>query len=322
MNKEIFKNSNLSEQGFEELKEKFRKKEIHLSYSKLKNLTSPINFTMSLINKSKPNLGMSFGSAVDMYQTERGKFNSTYKVGEVKISAGNQEKVVEEILSGNKKIPIQERFETAFKSVYSKGKIEDYTFLLDYCISVEMGVKLIPQEEMDKIIIVANGLLNNEEASFILSTAVGLQEKIEFKYRGWKFICYLDILEENGFTELKFESKFDPAKFRFSIEKYGYDIQMAIYSRAFESVNKNIVQGMKARFIVYDDKGNNSVIRYADDYMAYSRKKLDVYINRLEHIIKEDAWFESYDFFNPNRAVHKPSFVDGFSEYDLQSEEE
>lgn len=320
MNEAVFlKQYDYSPEKFSELKEKFRNKEIHLSYSKLKNLTSPLDFTINLISPKKSNAGMSFGTLVDAYLTDRAKFNREYQVKEIKISEGNQTEVVNRILSGDKNIPIQDRFQTAFKEVYSKGKIENYGHLLEYCMGVEMGITYITQAEMNKVEVVVESLMNSDEASFILSTAEEFQKKIEFEYRGWKFLCYLDILEATGFTDLKFESNLNPDKFYFSIQKYGYDIQQAVYRRAVESIHNDAT--VVGKFIAYDDKGNNSVMIFGEDYMRYALKKLDVYINRLEKMIKEDVWFASYDFFNPNiKTIYKPKFIEGFSEDDLQPE--
>lgn len=321
MNKEAFLssiNSNLDK--FNHLKVRFEKKEIHLSYSKLKNLDSPINFTKGLLEKKVGNVGMSFGTLVDTYITQRSSFDSKYQVKEIKISSGNQTEVVSKVLLGDINIPIQTRFENAFKDVYSKGKISDYGHLLEYCTGIEMGITYITQEDYDKAVFVADALKLNEEASFLISSADEMQHKIEFEYRGWKFVCYLDLMGDTWFADLKYESQFNPSKFRFSIEKYGYDIQQAVYYKAMRS---NKIDGaIQGKFIVYDDKGNNAVMNFGDDYMQYSLKKLDVYINRLNLIIKEDAWFESYDFFTPNRTIGKPAFIDGFSENDLRFNEE
>lgn len=310
-------NSLSVESGFVKSKlEPFLDKSASLSYSKLKHMTSPMNFVKNLISPDMPNVGMSFGSLVDLLMTNEDRFDDKYKINDISPSPGNQTDLVEQVLKGDKSIPIVLRFKSAFESIYKRGKVEDYAAILLYCKNIESGITLITQKQYNEAKIVSDNLRSKPEIEDILSQADGLQKYLEFEYRGWKFRSILDILSLDIFYDLKFVKNLNPDVFQRDVEKFGYDLQFGLYNIALKTLGLHTHKTC-GKFIAYDNAGNYSIMKFGDDYMNYAEKKVDVYLNRLERIIQENAWNRSYDFFTPNRVITKPGFIKGFSELDL-----
>lgn len=293
--------------------DRLKTREEHLSYSKLKHLTSPVNFTLNLLSKKSASAGMTFGSLVDCLITEEDKFDKKYFVLGFSITSDNQKKLIEKTLEGDKKLSIADRFRQAFSETYKRGKAEDYAHVLQYCQLLELGLTGISQDEYDKAKEVAENLKSQPQIEDLLAQNEGLQKFLEFEYKGWKFRGILDMFSCGGIYDFKYSSRFNPDTFHREINDYGYDLQMAIYRKGLEITgvgNSNT----KGHFIVYDAYKNFSVMEFGEDYQYYAERKLDVYIKRIERIIKENAWFRSYDFFEPNRVIRKPAYIKGFAD--------
>lgn len=291
---------------------KLTNRETHLSYSKLKHLTSPINFFNNLTKPKSSSASMNFGSLVDTLITEEHNFNNKYFVSDISISSENQKALIEKTLSADKNINIIERFKTAFSETYKKGKVDDYAHLLRYCVLLEKGIICISQREFDEAVIIAENLKNQPEIEDLLAQNEGMQLELNFEYKGWKFKSYLDLFSLGDFYDFKFASQLNPDTFYRDIDKLGYDIQFAIYRKGLQ-ISGLGNEKTTGNFIVYDKERNYSIMQFGEDYQNYAERKLDVYIDRLERIIEENAWYKSYDYFEPKRVIRKPAYIKGFA---------
>lgn len=288
-------------------------KETHLSYNKLKHLTSPVNFFNNLTAPKGANVGMNFGSLVDTLITEEYNFKSKYFIADISLTSDNQKALVSKTLAGSKEINIIERFKNVFSQTYKKGKPEDYAHLLKYCALIESGIIVVSKKEYEEALLIAENLKRQPEIEDILAQNEGLQMELDFEYRGWKFKSILDIYSLRNFYDLKFASQLNPDTFSRDIEKNGYDIQFAIYRKGLQICGLGD-SNTKGYFIVYDKNRDFSVMEFGEDYQNYAERKLDVYIDRLERIIEENAWYRSYDFFEPKKVIRKPAYIKGFAE--------
>lgn len=288
-------------------------RETHLSYSKLKHLTSPINFFNNITKPKSGNPSMSFGSLVDTLITEEHNFNNKYYISDISVSSDNQKALIEKTLNADKSISIIERFKNAFAEIYKRGKVDDYAHLLQYCAVIEKGIICVSQKEFDEAVIVAENLKNQPEIEDLLAQNEGMQLELNFEYRGWKFKSYLDMFSIGNFYDFKFASQLNPDTFSRDIDKLGYDIQCAIYRKGLMICGLGN-EKTTGNFIVYDKDRNYSIMQFGEDYQNYAERKLDVYIDRLERIIEENAWYKSYDYFEPKRVIRKPAYIKGFAE--------
>lgn len=292
-------------------------KERRMSYSLLKNMSSPINFVTNYLKPSDPNAGMSFGSVVDTMITCPEKFESEFVVSDLSVSDGNQKDLATAILNSDKSVTLQDRFTELFPTIYKRGKPEDYQFIIDYCEVIESGKRVVSKDEHDKAKQTAEMLLNSPIIEDILSQADGMQESLTFEYKGWKFKSILDIRSLGNIYDLKFMSQLNPDVVHRDIDKYGYDLQMGIYRKATDILGLNNIN-TRCYFMFYDKSNNFALMEFTEDYVVYAQKKMDVYLNRLEKIIREDGWCHSYDFFNNNMKILKPAYMKAFSESDYK----
>lgn len=289
------------------------KREEALSYSKLKHLTSPVNFVNNLMKPKPRNAGMHFGSLVDLLITEEERFAEKYIVHDVNISAGNQEMLVEKTLAGDLEKDLITRFREAFDEVYKRGKAEDYAHILQYCKLLEDGIICITKEQYQEAKDIAENLKSQPQIEDLLAQNEGMQKWLDFEYKGWRFKSCLDLWSCNNFYDFKFASQLNPDTFQRDIDKFGYDIQFGIYKKGLQISGLADVR-TKGFFIVYDKEKNFSVMEFGEDYQSYAERKVDAYLNRLEKCIRENAWNRSYDFFEPNRVIRKPAYIKGFAE--------
>ena len=136
------------------------------------------------------------------------------------------------------------------------------------------------------------------------------QKKLEFNYRGWNFVCYLDTFFTNGFHDLKYASDCNPDKYSRDIEKFGYDIQFGIYALALEVLFNELNPTVK--HIVYDSVGNYAVLNIDSEYVNYAKRKIDFLISCLEKMISEKGFDKSYNFFRKQTTIYKPRWSQGF----------
>lgn len=295
-----------------ELIGKLMRKELRLSYSKLKHLTSPINFIDAILNPKKKNEGMSLGSVVDCLLLTENKFHEQYTILDVTPTTEKQVEFVNVVFDKMKlekfsEELVQEKFKEAISEGYSRVKTDG---LEKYIIAILEGKEIVSSEMYNTAKIIVANLQDAAEVTDELMIVEDFQKKLEFNYKGWNFVCYLDTFHSQGFHDLKFASDCNPDKFSRDIEKYGYDIQFGIYAIGFEVLFGDFNPNVK--HIVYDAIGNYAVLNIDAAYINYAKRKVDFLIACLDKMIEEKAFNKSYNFFRTQNTVYKPKWAPGF----------
>ena len=294
-----------------ELIGKLMSKEFKLSYTKLKNLSSPVNFIDAILNKKKKNDGMSLGSLVDCLLLTENKFDEQYTVLDAVPTTDIQKVFVELMLYKMKLEPLTEEvFEEKFKETKKESSARGPERLKPYILALLQGKEIVSKEDYEKAKRIVENLKNADEVMDELMLVEDFQKKLEFNYKGWNFVCYLDTFHSQGFHDLKFASDCNPDKFSRDIEKYGYDIQFGIYAIGFEVLFGDFNPNVK--HIVYDAIGNYAVLNIDAAYINYAKRKVDFLIACLDKMIEEKAFNKSYNFFRTQNTVYKPKWAPGF----------
>lgn len=295
-----------------ELIGKLIRRELRLSYSKLKYLDSPINFIDAILNPKQKNTGMTLGTIVDCLLLTEDKFHQQFTIVATAPTTDKQVEFVNLVLDKMKMEPFSEDlFAEKFKEAISEGFGRVKTEGLEkYIIALLQGKEVIAQDDYDKAIKIVENLKDSDEVCDELMLVEDFQKKIEFNYKGWNFICFLDTYHENGFHDLKFASDCSPEKFERDIVKFGYDIQIGIYAIGFEMLYGNF--NPEVKHIVYDGIGNYGVYPIDSGYVNYCKRKVDFLIACLEKMIKDKAFNKSYNFFRSQHTIYKPKWAPGF----------
>ncbi len=297
---------------------RLRSKEEVLSYSSIKNLTSPVNFMNYKLKdfKSKTESQL-LGTACDLLLLTPEKFESELAVIEKTPSSGNQEdfanSLIEKVKTQN--IIIDDNFVNSdvfvktFNENYQRGKAESVASLIPYIKAKVSGKDCISKslkEEAEKI---TNNLKNKEDFMTALENTTERQKRIDFEYLGWNFKCFLDTYGKGFVQDLKFASDCTPEKFEYDLRKFQYDVQFGVYSLAVEAIEGKMPE---FEFLVFDRQGNYSILPVDYSYLRYGQKKVEFLVKCLDKMIKNNAFFRSYNFFNPRTRLYKPQWVKGF----------
>ena len=308
----------------EELIEKLKSKAISLSYSWLKNFTSPIDFLDYKLKPKKQNTGMMFGSVCDMLLLTPENFDKEFAIVNKVPSTDIQVAFVDEIIEWNEKNPdselTAEQLQEIYKNHYSKGTYEKtYNGLKGYIEAVTSGKNIIDSETYQKAKALSEKLLEFPDIQRLFERIQGAQTFIEWTTDGWKFRGYLDFYTPEGIFDLKYSGKgANPEDFNKTISNLGYDLQAGAYCRG--TVQMGLFEQMPAFYwLVYDDSGNYSIIEADYSYIRYGERKMDYYLQALNRCIREDAWEQSYNFFKRTYRAFKPKWAKAFV---LEGEEE
>lgn len=303
-----------------ELIGKLMRRELRLSYSKLKHLTSPINFIDAILNPKQKNTGMTLGTLVDCLLLTEHKFHQEFTIVSTAPTTDKQVEFVNLVLDKMKMEPFSDdlfakKFQEAISEGFGRVKTEG---LEKYIIALLHGKEVISQDDYEKAKKIVENLKESDEVCDELMLVEDFQKKLEFNYKGWNFICFLDTFHEKGFHDLKFASDCSPEKFEKDIVKFGYDIQIGIYAIGFEILYGNF--NPEVKHIVYDAIGNYGVYPIDSGYVNYCKRKVDFLIACLEKMIKEKGFNKSYNFFRSRNTIYKPKWAPGFDLTALESE--
>ncbi|KQR93316.1 hypothetical protein ASG01_08960 [Chryseobacterium sp. Leaf180] len=295
-----------------ELIGKLLRRELRLSYSKLKHLSSPINFIDALLNPKQRNSGMTLGSIVDCLLLTEDKFDDKFTIVAIAPTTDKQHEFVNLVLDKmNLETFTHELFAAKFKEAIAEGFSRVKTEGLEhYIIALIKGKEVISQDHYDRAKRIVNNLKESDEVCDELMLVEDFQKKLEFTYKGWNFLCFLDTFHKNGFHDLKFASDCHPDKFERDLVKFGYDIQIGVYAIGFEIVYGNFNPNVK--HIVFDAVGNYTVLEIDSAYVNYCKRKVDFLIHCLEKMIAEKGFNKSYNFFRSRNTIYKPKWAPGF----------
>lgn len=298
--------------------ERLRNKEEVLSYSSIKNLTSPVNFMNYKLKDFKPKTeSQLLGTACDLLLLTPERFSLELSVIEKMPSEGNQTNFANSLIEKVKKNKIEitgdfqnsDVFIETFNENYKRGKPESVINLIPYIEAKISGKDCITKQLKEEAEHITNNLKEKEDFMTALEATTERQKRIDFEFLGWKFKTFLDTYSPGLFQDLKFASDCTPEKFEYDLRKYDYDVQFGLYSLAVESLGEPTPE---FQFLVFDRKGNYSILPVDYSYINYGQKKVEFLVRCLDKMIEDNAYFHSYNFFNPRVTLCKPKWVKGF----------
>ena len=245
----------------DELIAKLCNKSLRLSYSTLKNFTSPVNLINYKLKPYKQNPSMVFGSLCDVLLLTPDRFDKEYKVID-KIPESDLQIAFAEALIDLLKNDVEltdEIIETQFKNFYQRGDaLKTYGLLKDYINAKSRGLQLITQDILDEANLVCENLMLNPDIQSLFNQVIEVQKEVKWNDRGWFFKGYLDMYLDNHIIDLKFSKDANPEKFERDIANFDYYLQAAMYCKALKEMG--ISENPKYSFIVYDKSFNFSAI--------------------------------------------------------------
>lgn len=302
--------------------QKLKAKDVRLSYSSLKTLDSPVNFLRYFLDKKEKTKSQSIGSLVDCLVLTPNLFESTFEVVNACPTTDLQSAFCQEVirLCNKDQSKIDGVFDDAFKSCYAKGSSTSVAHLKPYIAAILGGKDVVDQNVVEKAKWISENLLSKQDIQMELSCIESTQKELDFEYNGWRFKSKLDTYSRTLFHDLKFASDCTIDKFEFDVRKYNYDIQFGLYDLGLEILG--LADRPVFKFIVFDDKGNYSIIEVDRSYIMFARRKVDFLIRCLDKMIAEDAFDNSYDFFRSKSIIYKPNWVKGmdYEIFDSKSE--
>ena len=303
----------------DELISKLVNKSLSLSYSSLKNFTTPRDFIEYKLKPYKPNPSMIFGSLCDCLILTPENFDKDFKIIPSIPTSDNQVSFADALIEiGKTQELTEEIIELEFSNHYKRGKALDvFAGLQDYVLGSVSGKTLITQDIYDEAFALSQDLLSKTDIDLIFQQITDVQKKVEFNYEGWKFKGFYDILTPTHIIDLKFSKDANPERFERDIANYDYFLQAAMYIYAAKELG--LVDDPRYMFIVYDKSGNYSLIELDYTYIMYGTKKFKFLVQELDRCIAEGAFDESYNFFKRTYRCFKPKWAKGF---DLNGEED
>jgi len=296
----------------DELISKLCSKSLRLSYSTLKNFTSPVNLINYKLKKYTQNPSMVFGLLCDVLLLTPHKFDSEYKVidkiptSDLQISFANS---IVEIIQ-NKTELTEEIIDLEYGKIYKTGNSEKtYNLLKDYIDAKSQDLQLITQDILDEANIVCENLMLNKDISALFDQIEDVQMEVRWKDNGWDFIGFLDMYLDNHIIDLKFSKDSNPDKFERDIYNFDYYLQAAMYCKALKEMG--VSDNPRYSFIVYDKSFNYSIIQLDYSYLQYGERKYNYLLQQLDKCIDEGRFDESYGFFKRSYTAVKPKWAKG-----------
>jgi hypothetical protein len=297
----------------DELISKLCSKSLRLSYSTLKNFTSPINLVNYKLKKFTQSPSMLFGTLCDVLLLTPEKFNTEFKVidkiptSDLQISFADS---LIDIIKNDVELT-EEIIDVQYSQYYKTGKSEKtYNLLEDYINAKSQGLTLITQDILDEANLVCENLMLNKDIEYLFSQMKESQMEVRWNDKGWDFIGYLDMYLENHIIDLKFSKDSNPEKFERDIANYDYFLQGAMYCKALKEMG--VCENPKYSFIVYDKSFNFSIIELDYSYIAYGDRKYNYLLQELDRCIDNGSFEESYGFFKRSYKAYKPKWSKGF----------
>lgn len=301
----------------EKLIQKFLTKKQRLSYSTLKNFTSPINLINYKLKPYKKNSGMLFGSVCDVLALTPQDFDREFFIAKKLPSEGNQIVFADAIISIGKTGEVTpEILEQEYNKAYKTGTYhkvyhgdEKTIGLEDYIDAVIRGKEVITQDIKDEAEIIVENLKNQKEVDDIFMELESVQKKLEWTDGGWKFLGFLDMYLDGHIIDLKFTKDANPDKFEKDINNLKYYLQSAMYCYAIKLLG--IHDNPKYSILAYDKAGNYSLIEIDYGYIQYGIKEYKWLLQELNKCVEQNAFDQSYGFFKKYTA-YKPKWAKGF----------
>lgn len=297
----------------DELISKICNKNLRLSYSTLKNFTSPINLINYKLKPYKKNPSMLFGLLCDCLLLTPDNFKKEFAIVDNIPTTEKQQNFIDEIFDfiDSGKEMTEDKEKEIYLNHYSRGDhkktLEPLTPYLDARISKKESISSSMYNEAKEI---CDNLLMNEDIQILFSQIVEVQKKVKWSDNGWEFLGFYDMYLEDHIIDLKFSKDANPEKFERDIANFDYFLQAAMYCLAAKKLG--ITQNPKYSFIVYDKSFNYSIIELDYSYLAYGERKYKYLLQELDRCISDGAFDQSYGFFKRSYKAYKPKWVKGF----------
>lgn len=295
----------------QEMVQRFIDKKIRLSYSTLKNFTSPINIINYKLKKFIPNPSMIFGKLCDVLLLTPQNFNKEFKIVGNTPTTDKQTCFCDEIAQKGSELS-EEEIKAVFSNHYSRGDaMKTYTPLKDYIDGKILGLELVTQDIYDEAVSLVENLKSQPDIEEIFKQISEVQKKVEWHDSDWDFVGYLDILVgEDHIYDVKFSKDANPEKFERDIANFDYFLQAAMYCYALKEMG--VTEMPKFSFIVFDKSYNYSIIHLDYSYLMYGFKKYKYLLQELNKAAKYKAFNKSYGFFRNEYNIGKPNWAKGF----------
>lgn len=296
----------------EQLIQKLQDRSLKLSYSSLKNFTSPVNFINNKLKPKQKNDSMIFGSLCDCLLLTPEDFDRQFRICDSVPSTDNQKGFTSELIElGKTQNLTPEVIQSAFSHNYSRGDaMKTFESLQDYIEGSIQGKEMITSDLYSEALELTEKLLQNDDVSSLFSQVESVQQHIEWNHKGWTFTGLLDMYLEDHIVDLKFSRDSNPEKFERDILNLDYFLQAAMYCHALKTLG--ISEEPRFSFLVYDKTGNFSFITLDVSYLIYGQKKFEFLLQELDRCIEENAFEMSYNFFKRVHVAYKPKWVKGF----------
>lgn len=304
-----------------------------LSYSTLKNFTSPINLVNYLVEKKtkvKPKSeGMLFGSACDAWLLSADEIDDMFVFTDAIPSTDHQinfvsgvinlikheaELLLEEdadVVLGNIELN-EEQLQDIYRSFYSKGTYDKlYASLKDYIYAVIDKKEVIPMAIRNESEDMIGRLKRQPDVEDLLSQISEVQKKLTWTYEGWKHTGFIDaFLGEPDFFDAKYTKDSNPDKFERDIFNMKYYLQSGMYAWGLMEAGYVMPQ---SKILAYDRTGNHSIIEIEPNYIKYGIREYKYLIQSLNKALQNNSFGMSYGFFKNHFSVGKPRWAKGFA---------
>lgn len=296
----------------DELISKLVNKSLKLSYSSLKNFTSPKNFIDYKLKGKIKNDSMIFGSLCDCLLLTPDRFEKNFKICDSVPTTDNQKGFAADLIEIGSHTKLNESIiQAAFERHYSRGDaMKTFEGLKDYIEGSIEGKEMITSSVYNEAKELTDNLLQNEDVMSLFSQVEEVQKYIEFDFNGWTLTGFLDTYLEDHIVDLKFTKDANPEKFERDIMNLDYFLQAAVYCLGLKTLG--ISENPRFSFLVFDKTGNFSFITLDVSYLIYGQRKLEFLIQELERCICEGAFDMSYNFFKRVHVAYKPKWAKGF----------
>jgi len=309
----------LYEETREQVIQDLKEKKVRLSYTTLKEFTSPVKFVNYLVEKrivKKPKTesqlkGIIRDELLFTPQLVEKKWKFTDQAPTTDNQVGFAMEMIEKYkLLGSDNITDQV-IADVFKNHYKSGSAEKtYEGLKEYILGMASGKKVVSQEMYDKAKEVIDRLNDHEEVQELFSTATDFQKKFEWEYEGWKNVMYLDALQEEGdFFDGKYTKDSSPEKFERDIRWMKYYFQSSVYCVGMMANGFSMPQ---CRILAYDDNFDFNIYDIEKSYLDYGIKEYRYKIQELNKMVDSERFNASYLFFKPTYLITKPKWIEGF----------
>lgn len=288
-----------------------------LSYSTLKNFTSPINLVNYLVKKREKTEveqeGMTFGKICHLLLLEPHKVETDYLFTDKSPTSENQinfaNGLITEIKKGN--TITEEVAKTIFSQHYKGGSFQNtFDGLIDYSRAIASGKNVLTTSVYNEAKEITDALKHHQEVEDLFSEVSDIEKKLEWEDSGWKFVAYLDMVTALGnIFDLKYTKDSDPSRFERDIQYLKYYMQGGVYAFAMMQNGYTLPD---FSILAFDKTFNYQVYNLDYSYINYGIREYKYRLQELDRAIKYKQFYKSYGFFKEKRTVSKPNYLEGF----------